>query len=181
MVPDHARAHMFFGFVEMLTRRAAHGIAECEHALALDRNLADAHAVIGLGQTLVGRAEETEVHIADALRLSPRDTLAYIWLFIAGLAKNYLGSWEQAVERFRRSIDANRNYPLAFSQLSAALAQLGRLDEARSAVKAGLAFNPAYTVSRRRASSTAQSDDPTFLAQLQPVLDGMCKAGVPEQ
>ena len=42
-VPDHARAHMHLGLVQILTRRAAEGIAECEHALALDRNLADAH------------------------------------------------------------------------------------------------------------------------------------------
>ena len=39
-VPDHARGHMYLGFVEILTKRAAEGIAECEHALALDRNLA---------------------------------------------------------------------------------------------------------------------------------------------
>jgi len=65
--------------------------------------------------------------------------------------------------------------------LASALAQLGRLNEARSAVKAGLALNPAYTVSRRRASWTAQSGDPTYLAQLEPILDGLREAGVPEQ
>src|ERR1700722_4588017 len=42
--PDHARGHAFLGYVKILTKRAAEGIAECEHALALDRNLADAHA-----------------------------------------------------------------------------------------------------------------------------------------
>ena len=45
-VPDHARAHKDLGLVDMMTKRAAEGIAECEHALALDRNLADAHALI---------------------------------------------------------------------------------------------------------------------------------------
>ena len=49
------------------------GIARCEHALELDRNLAQAHALIGYGKLFVGRAEETEPHIAEALRLSPRD------------------------------------------------------------------------------------------------------------
>ena len=79
-VPDHARGHMCLGLVDILTKRAAEGIAECEHALALDRNLADAHAFIGLGKIFIGRAEETEAHIAEALRLSPRDTMAYIWM-----------------------------------------------------------------------------------------------------
>ena len=172
---------MYLGVVDIFTKRAAEGIAECEHALALDRNLAEAHSLIGLGKIFIGRAEETEAHVAEALRLSPRDTLAYTLDDHAGVAKNHLGSWEQAVAWFRRAIEANRNYPHAYFMLAAALAQLGRLDEARSAVKAGLALNPTFTISRARAAWTAMSDDPTFLAQLEPILDGMRKAGVPEQ
>ena len=91
-VPDHARAHMYLGHVHILTKRAAEGIAECEHALELDRNLADAHSFIGVGKLFVGHAEETEAHIAEALRLSPRDTLAYSWMNIAGVAKDLLGN-----------------------------------------------------------------------------------------
>src|SRR5271167_876068 len=58
LVPDHALGHLYLGLVEILTKRAAEGIAECEHALELDRNLANAHAQIGLGKDLIGRAEE---------------------------------------------------------------------------------------------------------------------------
>jgi hypothetical protein len=64
--------------------------------------------------------------------------------------------------------------------LALALAQLGRLDEAHSSVKAGIAINPSFTVSRARVNWTALSDDPTYLAQLEPVFDGLRKAGVPE-
>jgi TolB-like protein/Tfp pilus assembly protein PilF len=180
-VPDHPRAHMHLGHVKILTRRAAEGIAECQHALALDRNLANAHAFIGFGKILLGLAEETEAHIFEALRLSPRDALAYTWMGIAGIAKNNLGSYEQAVAWFRRAIEANRNYPDAYFHLAPALAQLGRVDEAHSAVKAGLALNPTYTISRARAARTARSDDPIYLAQLEPIFDGMRKAGMPEQ
>ena len=91
-VADHALAHLYLGFVEILTKRAAQGIAECEHALELDRNLAQAHALIGLGKDLIGRAEESEAHVVEALRLSPRNTLAYVWVTFAGMAKNQLGS-----------------------------------------------------------------------------------------
>ena len=180
-VPDHARGHLYLGFVDILTKRAAEGIAECEHALELDRNLAGAHASIGFGKIFIGRAEETEAHIAEALRLSPRDTMAYTWMTHAGIAKNHLGSWEQAVAWFRRAIEANRNYPHPYFALAAALAQLGRLDEAHSAVKAGLALNPAFSISRSRANLAARSDDPTYLAQLEPILEGMRKAGLPEE
>jgi tetratricopeptide (TPR) repeat protein len=95
-VPDHARAHLLLGIVDIFTGRAAQGIAECEHALALDRNLAQAQSLIGRGKIFVGRAEETEAHVAEARRLSPRDTMAYTWMMHAGLAKLHLGSREQA-------------------------------------------------------------------------------------
>jgi TolB-like protein len=180
-VPDHARAHKFLGLVEILTKRAADGIAECEHALALDRNLAEAHAFIGDGKIYIGRAEETEAQVREALRLSPRDTMAYMWMNIAGRAKDLLGSWEEAVAWLRRAIEANRNFPQAYFWLAASFAQLGRLDEARSAVKAGLALNPTFAISRVRAAYTARSDNPTYLAQLEPILDGMRKAGLPEE
>jgi len=180
-VPDHARGHMFLGLVYIVTKRAAEGIAECEHALKLDRNFASAHAVVGLGKIYIGRAEETEAHIGEALRLSPLDTWAYAWMGIAGSAKLRLGSYEQAVAWLRRAFEANRNNPLANFLLAAALAQLGRLDEARSAVKAGLALNPTFAVSRTRAAWTARSDDPTYLAQLEPILEGLRKAGLPEE
>ena len=164
-----------------LTRRVAEGIAECEHALELNQNLTSAHAIIGLGKIFIGSAEETDAHIAEALRLSPRDTLAYVWITHAGTAKNYLGSYEEAVAWCRRAIEANRNYAHAYFMLAAALAQLGRLEEAHSAIKAGLLLNPTYAISRVRAAWTARRDDSTYLVQTERVLEGLRKAGVPEQ
>ena len=179
-VPDHAVGHMWLGLVYIWTKRAAVGIAKCEHALALDRNLARAEGAIGFGKINIGRAEETEAHIAEALRLSPRDTTAFVWMTHVGLAKNLLGSWEQAVTWCRRAIEANPNYPRAYFQLALALAQLGRLDEARSSVNAGIAINPSFTVTRARVDWTALSDDPTYRAQLEPLFESMRIAGVPE-
>ena len=179
-VPNHAPGHMFLGYVDMMTKRAAEGIAECEHALALDRNLAHAHALIGFGKVHIGRSEETEAHVAEAMRLSPLDTLAYTWMDVAGLAHLHLGSHEQAVLWCRRSIEANRNYPVAYFNLATALAHLGRADDARSTVKAGLALDPSFTISRFRANVAARCDNPTFLGQLERILDGLRKAGAPK-
>jgi Flp pilus assembly protein TadD len=98
----------------------------------------------------------------------------------AGVAKLYRGSYEQAVAWSRRAIEANRNYPVAYSYLAAALGQLGRIDEAHSAVKGALALNPTVTIARGRALMTAVSDSPTLLAQMEHLFDGFRKAGVPE-
>jgi hypothetical protein len=47
-------------------------IAKCEHALELDRNLADAHANIGFGKIFIGRAEETDSADVRSLALRAR-------------------------------------------------------------------------------------------------------------
>jgi Flp pilus assembly protein TadD len=78
------------------------------------------------------------------------NTMAYIWMYFVGLAKLHLGKYEQGVAWFRRAIEANRNYPAANFNLAAALAQLGRLHEVRSAVLTGLALNPTYAIFGQR-------------------------------
>jgi TolB-like protein/Tfp pilus assembly protein PilF len=178
LAPEHALAHLYLGYVQIVANRASQGIAECERALALDRNLSEAHAVTGLAKVFIGRAEETESHVQEALRFSPRDTYAYAWMMYVGLAKLYLGSDEEAVARLRRAIEINRNYPLSHFVLAAALANLGRLEEARAATQAGLALDHTFTVRRFRAG--AASDNATYLAQRERIYQGMRKAGVPE-
>jgi TolB-like protein/class 3 adenylate cyclase/Flp pilus assembly protein TadD len=179
IAPEHAFAHLHMGVVQIFTNRGTRGIAEFERALALDRNLATAHGFIGIAKHFIGRSEETDAHVQEAIRLSPHDALAYLWLGALGLAKINLGADEEAVDWLRRSIDANRNFPVYHFALAAALGQLCRLDEARSAVQAGLALNPTFTISRFRAG--APSDNPTFLAQRERFCEGMRKAGVPEE
>ncbi len=178
LAPDFAAAHLALGLAYILTDRAAQGIAECEQALALDRNLTDAHAIIGWGKFFLGRAAETEGHVQEAFRLSPRDIFAYRWMTFAGAAKLLLSADAEAVAWLRRSIEANRNLPMAHFYLAAGLALLGLLDEARAAAQAGLALNPNFTVRRFRAS--AASSNPTFLAQRERILEGMRLAGLPE-
>ena len=178
LAPDHAYAQYRLGAVLIFTNRAVEGIAKCERALALDRNLAIAHSMIGTGKLFSGQAEETEKHVLEALRLSPRDTYAYIWMFTAGSAKLYLGRDEEATAWLLRSIEANRNLAVSHFYLAAARAHLGTLSEARAATKAGLELDPTFTIRRFRAG--ASSDNPTYLAQRERVCDGMRKAGVPE-
>src|SRR5271170_8328308 len=80
------------GYVQIFTNRVTQGIAEAERALALDRNLANAHAFIGAGKTFAGRAEESEAHVQEALRLSPRDSFAYQWMARVAATKLNLGA-----------------------------------------------------------------------------------------
>ena len=74
LAPNHALAHLLLGIVQIFTNRAAQGIAECERALALDRNLANAHAFIGLAKYLSAAARKPRPmstrHFASLLAIS---------------------------------------------------------------------------------------------------------------
>ena len=118
---------------------------------------------MGSALAYMGRAQEAEAHVLEALRLSPRDAMIFEWFLVAGSAKMLLGEFAEASAWLRKSIDANRNRPLAFFLLAACLAHLGRLDEARREVKAGLTVDPDLTLRRFRAG--AQSDNAVYLAQ----------------
>jgi TolB-like protein/class 3 adenylate cyclase len=178
LAPHHAVAHRILGGAYIFTNRAAQGIAECERALEIDRNLVGAHSAIGIAKFFMGRGAETEGHIVEALRLSPRDIFAHRWMHIAGMAKILIGADAEAVAWLRRSIEANRNFPAAHFWLAAALGLLGALDEARSAAKVGLTLDPGFTISRLLVSKA--SDNPTYLAERERVCEGMRIAGVPE-
>ena|SRR5438477_2919368 len=113
---------------------------------ARNRNLAPLHSLIGWAKYLLGRGAETEPHIDEAFRLSPRDTHAHRWMVWLGLAKVQLNADTEAVIWFRRGLDANRNYSAAHFPFAATLARLGELDQARAVVKAGLALDPSFIV-----------------------------------
>ena len=144
------------GVVQIFTNRATQGIAECEQALALDRNLANAHALDRSCQIFYRSRR------GDRGAISMRRSASLLaisspirWMMFVGLAKLQLNADAEAVAWLRRSIEANRNYPLAHFHLAAALALLGLLDEARAAAQAGLALNPSFTIRRFRASHRA--------------------------
>jgi TolB-like protein/tetratricopeptide (TPR) repeat protein len=178
LAPDHVLAHMILGAVQIATNRATQGIAECEQALALDRNLAVAHGLMGWAKYMIGRGEETEAHVLEALRLSPRDPFVFRWMMYVGSAKLHAGADAEAVAWLRRGIEANRNFAPGHFYLAAALALRGEQGEAQAAAQTGLALNPGFTIRRYR--NGTQSDHPTYLAGRERLYRGMRMAGVPE-
>jgi TolB-like protein/Tfp pilus assembly protein PilF len=179
LAPEYALAHMVRGTIVGALNRPELAIAECERALAIDRNLATAHATIGIFKVSLGHAEETEAHVLEALRLSPRDSNASYWLLFVGVSKMLLGRNEEAAAWLRRSIEASRNNPIAHFNLAAALALLGRDDEAQAAAREGLALSPQFTVAR--AESALQQRVFAYPATYPASLEGLRRAGVPER
>ena len=143
--------------------------------------MAAAQAIIGARKIYIGRAEEAEAHVREALRLSPLDTAAFYWLMFVGMAKSVLGRHEEAVDWLRRSVEVNRNNPPCHLFLAAALAFLGQPEEARAAVETALTLNPKASVARFRENFGSFSDNPVYLAGVDRVIEGLRPAGVPEE
>jgi tetratricopeptide (TPR) repeat protein len=177
--PNNAWAHDLMGRILNQTNRQAQAIEEFNRALSLNPNFAAAHAVTGLAKVYEGHPEETERHELEALRVSPRDTDANLWVGWMALAKLCLGAYEDALSLYRRSMDLNPNYPVGHLHLGATLMELGRLDEAKAEVKAALALDPNFTLRRYR--DAAPSDNPNYLKRRERVIEDMRKAGAPEE
>ena len=141
--------------------------------------MATAHAQIGLAKVFDGHPEETERHELEALRVSPHDTEANVWVAYIALARLHLGAYGEALDLYRWSNELNPNYATGRFNLAATLVELGRIDEARAEVQAALALNPSFTLRRYR--DGAQSDNPDFLKRRERIIEAMRKAGVPEQ
>jgi len=154
-------------------------LREFELALAIDRNLAMAHAYSGLMKFYLGRASETECHVAEAMRLSPRDPLLFHWHYLIGIADFYLGRLVRALSALRKSVEINANWALSQFVLAAVLAQAGLLAEAAETCEAARRLAPNFTVAKFRAQVV--STNAIYLAQRERLYEGMLKAGVPEK
>ena len=93
----------------MFTKRADQAIAECEHALALDRNLAHAHAMIGFAKVRLVEAKKprlTSTRLSAFLRATPR-------LLVVHDGCRQQGGSQRSSRLDRRGLEANRIIPVA--------------------------------------------------------------------
>jgi TolB-like protein len=163
LAPDSAEAHMTYGTVLYAMRTTERALREFEFAVGLDGNLAAAHAYLGLMKFSLGRARDTHTHVAEAMRLSPRDPLLFHWHFFIGVAEIYLGRVAHGIESLRKSVEINPNWGLAQFVLAGALALAGLLAEAAEVRAVAQRLVPNFTIARFRAG--AASDKPVYLAQ----------------
>ena len=167
-----AWAHWALGAVFTYMRQHDRALAAYERALTLNPNDADTLAHYG-GFALVfaGRPEEGIVAVTEAKRLNPH----YPWWYAFGLGQAYFAArrYDEAIEAWR-----DKTAPAGLSPtflIAAAHAQAGRLDEARAIMDKFRQAAPGATVSGLAVGQPYK--EPT---DLQHLLDGLRKAGLPE-
>ena len=178
LAPDSPEAHVTYGTVLYAMRAPERALREFELAVGLDPNLAAAHAYLGLMKYSLGRASDTRAHVAEAMRLSPRDPLLFHWHFFIGVGEMYLGRVVHGIESLRKSVEINPNWGLAQFVLAAALALAGLLAEGAEVRAVAQRLVPNFTIARFRAG--AASENPVYLRQREHFYRGLRLAGVPE-
>jgi adenylate cyclase len=135
-------AYVALGFAAFTERHTDESIAHFQRALNLNPNFAAAHGYLGWTLSFDGQSDKAIIHSQTAIRMSPHDPQQVI--FHGGLAAaHYLaGSYDEAINsalsvlRFRPTFNGARRL------LVAALAQTGRLDEARKELERLKDFQP---------------------------------------
>jgi len=139
--PNDAFAHSVFAFVLEYERRYSESAEQIEIALTLDPNHADTYAMRTDLFVMEGRPFEALQSIAQALRLNPQPPPWYYWL--QGEAEYAARQYESAVATLRRE----STYGTASrSILAAALAQLGRKEEAQLEARLFMSDYPEFRI-----------------------------------
>lgn len=176
--PNHAYAHYVKGDLLRVRKQQQVAMDEYETAISLDRNFAEAYAIMGLTLIQLGRAEEAFAPIETAIRLSPRDPLLSNWYYRICHAHEHLAQDAKAIEWCRKAVAIAPNW-FAYVNLAASYAYLGQQAEARTAVAELLKLMPGYTV--KKWASTPYSDNPKWLVEYARITEGLRKAGLPEE
>lgn len=168
--PNDSGAHSVSGFVLCYERRWDEAEDHYETSIRLNPN--DANALAGLTdiKTLVGKPQEGVEFAERALRLNPHSPHCYYWNL--GFAQFANGQYEDAVRTLRRE----ETYRSASRRiLAAALAALGRVEEAREEAKLFLSTSPHWQISKWVESQPFKNPK-----DARPWIDAYRLAGLPE-
>ena len=178
--PDDSEAHLMKALLLERTSQIRAAIAEAETAIADDPNNARAIAMASYYRMFLGRAEDGVVGQETALRLSPHDPMAPIWQVHLCYLYNHLAQWERSIEWCEKALANNvKERADALSELATAYAWAGYDGEAKKAVAELRKVDPSFTV--QTVARQRFSDDPTFNAQGARIVEGLRKAGLPEE
>jgi TolB-like protein/class 3 adenylate cyclase len=150
-------------------------MAESERAIALDANDPNGYVAMGTLLVKVGSPSEGLEFIETAMRLDPRSD----YLYRLGDAQFHLERFEEAAATLLRATKRNPGDEWNFFLLAAAYGQLGREQEASSAIEM---FNNLRLKARQRQYTLTDIDNWNFkeAAERERLRNGLRKAGLPE-
>jgi tetratricopeptide (TPR) repeat protein len=170
-----AAAHSVLGLTLAFARRYEDAIESFARALALNPNLADAHGCLGVVHGMCGDYPQCVASVERACRLSPYDTGRALWLAGKGIGAFTAGLYDEVIANAGLILREFPTYATAYRQRAAALAALGRIEDARKDMAVLLQLLPGLTITQVRVRVPLK--EPSAMERW---LDALRLAGLPE-
>ena len=170
---DLSATHALLSAIHLMRREFDEATAEGEKAVALDPNGADVTALLAMTLNWSGRPKEAESLVEKAKRMSPLYSAWY--LAVQAHAYRLMARHDEAIVIYGESIARNRDHIGPRIGLTSCLAEVGRLDEARSEAAEVLRINPSFTLTKYAKSLTYK--DPSHAERS---LNTLREAGLPD-
>ena len=147
---DDALALTHAGFsIGMDGHDRAAAFTALEAALAISPSSALTYILGSVILAWGGEAERAIEWSERGMRLSPLDPWAFAAFDAQALSYFHLGRYDKAAQAAYKSVQANPAHSITYVQLAAALAKLGRLEEAKAAAAKVLELHPTFRYSRQ--------------------------------
>jgi adenylate cyclase len=176
-------AHLASAAVLISQQRHEEAIVELEQTLALNPGFTTAYKLLCEANNYLGRPDRGLEYIDKVIRLSPRDP---------NMPWNYgEKAWallmqqqdDLAIEWLRLTLKLRPEAVISQALLASALALTGRQAEASAALKRYLSLKDttSKTIAEFRPQHRAVSDNPKWLTYSDRLIEGLRKAGMPEE
>ena len=178
--PNNAYAHYTKAQLLGAKRQFSDQFAEIDAAIENDHNYAQAYANSWRHADL-GRASGGKYRAGrNCAPAQPAGPGRNMWQYGICHAHTHLAQWEQAIEWCQKSIATDAGTWFPYVDLVAASAWLGHDAEAKASIAGLLKVYPGFTVQTFADVAARVTYNPTFAQQIQRIIEGLRKAGLPE-
>lgn len=172
---QNAAAWGMLGMADAFARDFDAAQQHLQRAIELNPNLAIGHGNFAAVYGVAGDYARARDAASRAIALSPRDPLKPFWLGGMGIGAYVAEAYEDCVRIARQGLKDHPGYASLMRQEAAALAMLGRRQEAAESVARLLDRMPGLTVSQVRKMVPVR-----YAEDHERWLDGLRRAGLPE-
>ncbi|WP_247834336.1 winged helix-turn-helix domain-containing protein [Bradyrhizobium sp. 200] len=176
--PNYIPAHEAYCRFLNATNQFRASLVACAKALSLDPWNGIALYHVGLAQIQTGRFEDALATFKQADRFDTPQVSRWTWMIGAGWANMLMGRAEDAVPWLQKSIAITAASGRTHMLLAAAYQQLGKTEEARSAMEKGRELRPGSTV--LNVPTPKKNSSPVYIEAAERIMQLMAAAGLPE-
>jgi tetratricopeptide (TPR) repeat protein len=120
--PDSARAYYDLGYSLFRTHQISASVGALAKSLQLDINNAEAHKILGLNLTMVGKYEEAQIEMEQAAHLKPDSAEIHYFLGRIHYTRN---AFPLAKQEFEQAIRLDPSYMKAYNNLGLTMEGMG--------------------------------------------------------